>query len=211
MLWWWWSQAPTSSQSLTDSTWLRLELCSFRIRYKTGSKLNEGGCTCSPSFLQKTFSRRWPTKKWNSMQSTSIGRLPWKSSPERRTCGITLRVKSIKRNFKIAINCWTKFKKVFLSILKPREDASLDFSSYLTKNCFRFWHRQRIPKRFRGISINASRELGSWKWTKELFLAWFQCKSSRLAFLEELMLMRARKRAMWRNGCSRLREWWLIH
>jgi len=138
MLWWWWNQALILSLLSTDSIWPKPGLCSYRIHYKTGLKPKEAGCILNQSFLQKISSKRWQTKKLNLMQLINIGRLPWKCLLGKRICGITLRVRNTRHNFRIATSYLTKFKKVSRNILRQREDASLDFSFCLTNNFFKF-------------------------------------------------------------------------
>lgn len=51
-----------------------------------------------------------------------------------------------------------KYKRVLLSISKPKENIFLDFISYLMKNCLKYWRKPKIHKLCNDILINAFKE-----------------------------------------------------
>ena len=140
------------------------------------------------------------------MKLTGIGRSPLKSLQNRKICGTTSKVKNIKLNLKKVIDFLMKYKKVFLNICRPKEDASLDSFSCLISNYYKYQHKLKFLRLFKDILTNVFRVLANSSWVKELYQEWSLWKNKVSTFPKRLMSIKVTKKVMLRNGCFKLKE-----
>lgn len=72
---------------------------------------------------------------------------------------MVLPVKILKISSETVTNYWTKFKRVYQNIWKPREDFSLDSISCQMKNCFKFSPKLKTHKLCKDTLINVLKVL----------------------------------------------------
>jgi hypothetical protein len=128
--------------------------------------------------LLKILNKKCKTKKINLIGLIKIGDQRWSNLVNNQTYGKIFNHKNIKPNLTTQIEFLTKFKNLYLNIFKQKEDFSHVFIFYLTNNFYKFWHKQKIQKQYKGTLINVLKQLHNYILLRcNMFQLWFQLKN----------------------------------